>query len=270
MSRKPVQQNGMTGENTCSFGKIIQQHRLAMKLSQEELGGRIGVGKNAVGAWENGRSRPDISSVPALCHILKIPYSVFFGADEPLRSASDEKVLSRYHRLNMHNRNYIMKEMDLLFDLQVQKETVMPVMRPLKQIYMNDVSAAAGFCYGLEENGGEQIWVVKDELSDKADEIIRVNGQSMSPVFENGDRVFVKHTRQIRPGEVGIFVIGNTGYIKEYQKEGLVSYNPAYPMMRFGEDDHVQCIGKVLGKLHPEHIPTAEEIDVANEQHISY
>jgi SOS-response transcriptional repressor LexA len=50
------------------------------------------------------------------------------------------------------------------------------------------------------------------------------------------------------------------GYIKEYSKEGLVSHNPAYPLMRFSGDEEVRCIGKVIGVMDGSQI--ADEADI--------
>ena len=54
----------------------------------------------------------------------------------------------------------------------------------------------------------------------------------------------------MRPGEVGVFIVGDTGYIKEYQKDGLHSHNPAYAPIVFSEGEDVHCAGKVLGKVN--------------------
>ena len=53
----------------------------------------------------------------------------------------------------------------------------------------------------------------------------------------------------IQPGEVGAFIIGNEAYIKEYQKDGLHSFNSAYKTMKFTDEDKVFFIGKVVGTL---------------------
>jgi phage repressor protein C with HTH and peptisase S24 domain len=82
-----------------------------------------------------------------------------------------------------------------------------------------------------------------------ADEIIRVNGDSMEPTYRDGEMVLVKHTTSLRKGEIGIFVTGDTGYIKEYRKDGLYSHNPAYAPIVFSEGTEVRCIGRVIGKV---------------------
>ena len=86
-------------------------------------------------------------------------------------------------------------------------------------------------------------------MTEAADEIIRVNGNSMEPTFTDGDMVLVKHTSGIRPGEIGVFICNDTGYIKEYRKDGLHSHNPAYKTITFTENEAVRCIGKVLGRV---------------------
>lgn len=259
MGRKPGAAHGAESRKEFDFGAVIHHRRTALGLSQEELGQSIGVGKNAVGAWENGRSRPDLSSVPELCRILSISYASFFGQDAGFRSSEEENLLIRFKRLDPSHRQYILKEIDILWDMQKREQTIHRN-RSFRKIYLNDVSAAAGFCGALEETSGEMIWISDESATREADEIIRVNGNSMSPVYEDGDMVFVKHTRNLRFGEVGIFIVGNAGYIKEYHTDGLFSYNPSYPMMRFEDDDQVECIGKVIGKVSHEYFPSDQEL----------
>ena len=64
------------------YAEMIRTRRREKGMSQEELGALARVGKNAVGAWEAGRSRPDLSSVPVICETLGIPIHEFFGIPE--------------------------------------------------------------------------------------------------------------------------------------------------------------------------------------------
>ena len=50
-------------------------------------------------------------------------------------------------------------------------------------------------------------------------------------------------------------------YIKEYQRDGLHSYNNAYKTMKFTYDDKVFFIGKVIGVLDSGDIATDREIE---------
>lgn len=234
-----------------AYGDMIREYRKRKGMNQEQLGMLAGVKKNAVGAWEAGRSRPDLSSIPALCKALDMPLLDFFGVeDEKCRDENEYKeLINKYILLDDYNKRVIMRQMDVLYDLQEK-----PVSKKYGYIrlFRNDLSAAAGISYEVGETSGEMIYVVADELTKAADEIIRVSGNSMEPTFYDGDQVFVQHTNCLREGEIGIFVNGNTGYIKEYRKDGLYSHNKQYPVMKFNEEDNVRCVGRVLGILKPE------------------
>ncbi len=240
-----------------SYGDMIRQCRKERGLSQEELGSLVSVGKNAVGAWEAGRSRPDLSSVPVICEALGISVPEFFGLQEPESSYESRVFIDRFDQLNDYHRQVILREMDVLIEMQ---EKAKPV-RKLIRIYRNDLAACAGPSFSIGDDAGEPIWLYADSITEQADEIISVSGNSMEPVFHDGDQVLVRHMPAIRPGEIGIFTNGDAGYIKEYQKDGLRSLNPDYPMMRFADGDEVRCIGKVIGKVKKAMVASMNDIE---------
>ena len=71
--------NNMANAAGVSYGELIRRQRRNKKMSQGELGALVRVGKNAVGAWEAGRSRPDVGSVPVICEALGLSLEEFFG-----------------------------------------------------------------------------------------------------------------------------------------------------------------------------------------------
>ena len=251
---------GMINAAGKAYGDIIREYRRKKKMSQEELGHIANVRKNAVGAWEAGRSRPDIASIPGLCDALDLPLNVFFGLSQ---DTYEEELSRKFHRLSEYNQNIVLHEMDMLYDLQSPKKKKISAVK-LFRLFMNDVSAAAGYSYGLAESSGELVYLKSDSVTEQADEIVRVSGDSMEPTFHDGDRVFIKHHVSIQPGDIGIFVNGDAGYIKEYRSDGLHSHNPAYPVIRFSENDDVKCVGKVIGKLKKNQFASEEEIAAYN------
>lgn len=257
-------ENGFRNCAGVNYGELIRRFRKAKRMSQEELGAVVRVGKNAVGAWESGRSRPDMGSIPLICECLGISIDEFYGVKKD-SSFTDETeshtyspVLEKYNRLNPYHQKIILHEMDALYELQEKTISV----RELIQIYRNDLSACAGPSLGIGDDSGEKIWLYQNTVPAGTDEIIRVSGNSMEPLFHDGDEVLVQHKKSIHPGEIGIFVNGNTGYIKEYRKEGLRSLNPEYQIMRFSEEDEVRCIGKVVGRLENGMIATEADIEL--------
>ncbi|MER2053891.1 MAG: LexA family transcriptional regulator [Clostridia bacterium] len=261
MGRQELKNTDMLNAAGIPFAELIRENRRRKKMSQEELGALVSVRKNAVGAWEAGRSRPDISSVPVICDALDIPLNEFFGIpnDKEELSVPDE-FRRRYASLTDYHRKIILRQMDTLIELQ--KPDLNPAKkRKLISVFMSDLSACAGPCAFLGESCGEKVWIEETPLTILADEIIRVSGDSMEPEFHDGDRVLVQHGAKIRPGDVAIFVCGDAGYIKVYQRDGLHSLNPRYPVMHFGEGDEVRCIGKVLGIIDDELFASEDELN---------
>ena len=258
MGRTENKDNDLLNAAGIPYGKLIRQERKRKSLKQEELGAMVQVGKNAVGAWELGRSRPNLSSIPVLCEALDLSLEEFFGirkkqatdsamtegpfsGKDPRTSELEEK----YNALTDYHKSVVMKEIDLL--LKMQKERVPEKKRKFIRIYRNELSACAGPSYSIGEENGEEIWIEETPVTARADEIIRISGDSMEPEYHDGDEVLVQHGVSVRPGEIGIFTNGDAGYIKVYQRDGLHSLNPAYPTMKFHEGEEVRCIGKVIG-----------------------
>jgi phage repressor protein C with HTH and peptisase S24 domain len=258
--------NSMANAAGVSYGELIRKQRKSKKMSQEELGALVRIGKNAVGAWEAGRSRPDVGSVPIICDALDLSLEEFFGiknesipvkVDGDLSPSEASEVVRRYAALNPYNRQVVMQEMEMLRGMQTSlKEPTRKVIR----LYMNDLAASAGPGETLEAARGEEVFLYADSITEAADEIIRVNGNSMEPTYPDGALVLVSHTTSIREGEIGIFIAGDTGYIKEYRKDGLYSHNPDYAPIRFSKDTEVRCAGRVIGTVQPDEWADDESI----------
>lgn len=62
-----------------SIGEVIKKYRQQKKLTQEELGRKLFVTKQAVSKWENGKSLPDIITMKKLSEILLIPHDEVLG-----------------------------------------------------------------------------------------------------------------------------------------------------------------------------------------------
>jgi transcriptional regulator with XRE-family HTH domain len=71
------------------IGTIIRKHRGEQGLTQEELGAKVFVSKQAVSKWETGKTLPDIEMVRKLCDILEI------SKDEILGGSIEETKKSR-------------------------------------------------------------------------------------------------------------------------------------------------------------------------------
>lgn len=65
-----------------TLGQRISLYRKKLNISQEELGARLGVSRQAVSKWESGASDPSTSNLLALAKLYGVP------AEELLREAT--------------------------------------------------------------------------------------------------------------------------------------------------------------------------------------
>jgi phage repressor protein C with HTH and peptisase S24 domain len=125
--------------------------------------------------------------------------------------------------------------------------------------------ASAGNGNFLDSSDFEVIGYSKSEVPAGADFALYVGGDSMEPVYHDGQLVWVHKCRALRPGEVGIFSCDNEGYIKMYAEREpehpedfttsdgvvrkqpvLVSYNRKYPDRVISAAVDFRIIGRVL------------------------
>jgi len=64
------------------FSERIRELRTMRKLSQEELGVRLGVSKQAVSNWENGNVTPSMDMIQCLINFFHITPNYLFGYED--------------------------------------------------------------------------------------------------------------------------------------------------------------------------------------------
>lgn len=138
---------------------------------------------------------------------------------------------------------------DIKSSSELEKETDGNVIY-LQRSY-NTVAAAEGSGTWLDDQEFENVRVILNDLTRKADMILNVQGRSMEPDFRDGDQVLVMVQPDILNGEVGVFMIDNEGFLKQKAADRLVSLNPDVPDIYIHDLQECRCIGKVIGKLDP-------------------
>jgi phage repressor protein C with HTH and peptisase S24 domain len=112
-----------------------------------------------------------------------------------------------------------------------------------------DMPVSAGDGVFLEEVQAEPIFVEPSDEVKHADYVLRIKGDSMKPIYYDGDRVFIQETDAVDVGEVGIFVYEGEAFIKKLGEGELLSFNQKYPPIRIIEHERFYCKGRVLGKV---------------------
>ena len=117
-------------------------------------------------------------------------------------------------------------------------------------IPFSTLPVSAGLGDLLEQDGTQEtINVPATPTTRRADFAVRVDGDSMEPMFSDGDIVLVEQEQEVLEGQVGIFAVNGAGYIKKAGRRCLISANDKYDDIPISPDDSVHCFGLVIGKL---------------------
>ncbi len=111
------------------------------------------------------------------------------------------------------------------------------------------VSAGLGSYLDIEEKPSLLTYPLNN-ITRKADHTLTINGNSMEPLINDGDTVFILEQPMVNSGEVGIFIYNDEIFCKrlilENNKIILRSVNKSYKDIIISQDSFFQTIGKVL------------------------
>ena len=111
-------------------------------------------------------------------------------------------------------------------------------------------SISAGTGLYLDDEQVETIIFGADMVPSGTDFCLKVNGDSMEPMFNNGDYVFIKRETDFRNGTIGAVIVNGEAYLKKiYIRDNsirLVSLNKKYKDITVSEDDTLKYVGTVV------------------------
>lgn len=256
-------------EEKTDYGAIIRRYRERAGFEAAALSKALGYSPNAVKNWENGYSRPNLDVIVKMCRILNMPLEAFFGI--PGAENMDDQavtILDVYHRLNRYNKHVLIQTGHSLLTMQQKaaedrRSRIQFRPTPLKTPTLR-VSAGYGMTLSDVEEA-EHVYVRSDCPVDGGDWIFTVSGDSMEPQFHDGDKVMARTAQTLEEGEIGVFVVNDEGFIKQYSRQGLVSLNPAYPVRQVYDDDTARLIAKVIGIVPADMLSTPEQTQQLDE-----
>ncbi|KLO70090.1 XRE family transcriptional regulator [Enterococcus cecorum] len=78
------------------------------------------------------------------------------------------------------------------------------------------------------------------------DYVVRVNGDSMLPLFEDNQILFIRKTHEVRDGQIIVCTLNNETYVKKIMGNRLVSLNKKYKDILINEYDDFKVVGVVV------------------------
>ena len=72
------------------------------------------------------------------------------------------------------------------------------------------------------------------------------NGDSMQPLFEDNQILFIRKTHDVRDGQIIVCTLNNETYVKKIMGNRLVSLNKKYDDIQINEYDDFSVVGVVV------------------------
>lgn len=259
------------------IGKTLKDCRTSAKMTVKEISDLLTskgykASESTIYSWENGNSQPTPGALLTMCtaYGIKDVLSIFgydgYMEDGTLRlNVKEQDIIEKYRLISEKDADgkalvdstvdYLCKKIKAMQDEESQLATkpdniieLHPEPCPTYFLsYLQKMASAGRGEYLFDSLPIDTIEVPANTLSERADFVISVNGDSMEPTYYDGDKVYVEQANEITTGKIGIFVKGNECFIKEAGNGYLKSHNKKYPDIY--PDDTIELVGIVLGKV---------------------
>lgn len=234
------------------FGEILKQKMSDKHIKQAELADAIGLPRTTLSSiLSRDSSKVEIDVFLKMCEYLDCDPEEFYdefnkkNKKETVKlTKEEEQLIAKYQALDSYGKQLI----DATVSIEYSRCTADN--EPKLQIKHSFYKVSAGLGYGLEDSDMWEIIDIPDTPeARRADFALTIQGDSMEPIYFDGDIVLVKQQEQLNTGEIGIFVVNGDGFIKKLGKNRLISLNAVYEDIYLSENDRINCIGKVIGRV---------------------
>lgn len=216
----------------------------------------VSISTGGAGKWETGYSIPNAYQLVAICSALDLEDAIpfFTSGYTPVLNAAGLRKVEEYRA-------------DLVASGNYRPSPGLTTVITYVRIPVSNLCVSAGSGAFLDEGNFEMRDFPADDVPEGADFGVRVSGDSMEPLFHDGQVVWVQECTSLTPGEVGVFIYDGEGYLKVYEERepdagvaeeltdsyGVVhpqavlrSCNPAYAPKAVKPGVLFQVVGRVL------------------------
>lgn len=237
-----------------SFYDRLKESRINAGYTQEQLANKLGVAKSTLSGYESGNRDPSMYTISKMMEILNVDANFLWqdDTDFPMQVSYEEiKHIEKYRALDQYGQETVSYILDREIERVKQIEqatsfTSSPAVTRMINYYYRLASAGTGQII-FDMPPTKRIEIPDKPEYRKADYAIGVNGDSMEPVYYDGDTLLVEMTDHIEQEEIGIFSVNNECFVKKLGKGELISLNPKSKNIPLNET--ARCMGRVVGKL---------------------
>lgn len=241
-------------------------------IKASELSLKTGISKSSISDWLNERYEAKQDKIFLIAEALDVNEGFLLGLDVPMNKIIDNDLdTEKLNTSNIQSNNNLISDTVKMMEKldhfhqkkvlnfiqeQVEEQTNFTSSVPIDiNSYLENSETATLIVHGLESAGaGEwqeddldmEVQIPVNQIPDEFDDLAMVLGDSMRPMLHNGDVLFIKFTKQIEIGEIGVFRTSRGNFVKKLRNGYLESLNPDYEDIYFQDGEQCEAIGVVV------------------------
>lgn len=243
------------------LGDRVRKLRESRNMTQTELSEILGMKTyTTVSKWEKNENFPKGKDLKKLAEIFNVTSDYLLGlTDSKLGkiTAQSEKneIISIYDQLEEPRQEKVLDfAKEQLEEQENSKITSIFDKSKDDEDYITDYVeglVAAGRGIFQDDNLHMEVRLRANDVPNEYDTIAKVAGDSMEPLIEDNDLLFIKITSQVDVNDIGIFQVNGKNFVKKLKRDYdgswyLQSLNNSYEEIHLTENDDIRTIGEVV------------------------
>lgn len=233
------------------FSTNLKYLRRKFGYDQQQFGEFVNRGISTISEWENGKYTPKAKVLTKITEIFNVSLDELLNSN--LSIESNENKIDFFPIYNSLSNMRKQKVYEFATQQLAEQNNV---------INIADYKTTEIAVYGAVSAGrGEYLGTTNPEMvtiegtAPEHDYAVRVNGDSMEPLFQNGQFIFVRKVDgddEVRSNQIVVATFNGDAYVKKFiadpinNKCKLVSLNPEYADIEIHEYDEFDIIGIVV------------------------
>lgn len=257
------------------FANNLKYLRKKFGYDQQKFGEMVGRGISTISEWESGKYTPKAKILTKITEIFNVSLDELLNSNLSIGHTESNIRTTQPAGSNDHSKDKysesnltIEETLNIMNKLTPSRRSVVKDCAIQQLNEQNKVINIANYktteiaVYGAVSAGrGEYLGTTNPEIvtiegtAPEHDYAVRVNGDSMEPLFQNGQFIFVRKVDgddEVRSNQIVVATFNGDAYVKKFiadpinNKCKLVSLNPEYADIEIHEYDEFDIIGIVV------------------------
>ena len=231
---------------------LIQDRIDEKGMSMSELARQVGIAKSTMSRYFNRTREFPLNKTDDFAKALGMTPEYLLGIQKV--NNIEPEILTIYNQLDEERQENVVDYATVLLNEQNNMKTPTVLEKYRTDDYIIDYVeglVAAGHGTFQEDNLHMEVRLRAEDVPENYDTIAKVAGDSMEPLIEDNDLLFIKVTSQVDINSIGIFQINGKNFVKKLKRDYdgswyLQSLNSGYEEIHLSENDDIRTIGEVV------------------------